>query len=290
MPTLVPIENDPFNPTPLEGPGMMPPGTTPSRMVAQEGAPDANMVPLSAQAQQAQRMLPVMGMMGDRAGVMSQKDILDADPTYLARKNQALKMGDNAALLSSKQQAATRIYQQLNSLEQKMQAWKDHAPSAFNAGTGPYNSNEWMQLGTGWANRGGQAFNTLLNHDIKKLAGLYRDIPGGVGGQGTDSQDTRFEKAMGEWISAPDPDTAFAILQSAKEMIRAKGGLPGEFDTPKQPLSAADIAAINHYAATPITPDSPFVSGGLKVGTVRKGYAYQGGIPGDPASWKKVGQ
>lgn len=264
MPSWTPVDYDPTappGPTPLTAPGKLPPGTVSGRMVAQEGAPDASMVPLSAEAQQATRMLPIMGLMGDRAGVMSQKDILDADPTYQARLSQSRKMGETAASLSAKQAAGRRVYESLNELEQKAQAWKEHAPSAFSGATGPWNSNEYLQMGTGWSNRGAQAFNTLLHHDIEKLTALYREMPSTGSGTGSDAQDKNFKDAMGQWITEPDPDSAFAVLRSAKDLIRAKSGLPSDWDLPRQPLKPEDIAAINHYAATPITPDSPYVTG-----------------------------
>lgn len=277
-------------PTPLTSPGALPPGTTSGRMVAQENAPDASMVPLSANAQLATKMLPVMGLMGDRAGVMSEKDILDADPTYQARLSQSRKMGEQAAQLTNKQQAGTRVYSAINDLEQKARAWYEHAPSAFNGAIGPWNSNQTLQMATGFTNRGAQAFNTLLHHDIEKLVALYREMPSTGAGQGTDAQDANFKDAMGKWISSPDPQTAFAILQSAKDLVRTKSGLPRDFDLPHTPLDPRDVDAVNHYAATPITPDSPYVTGGLKVGAVKKGYTYLGGAPSDPASWRRTAQ
>lgn len=273
---------------PLAGPGMMPPGTTPGRMVAQEDAPDASMVPLSANAGRAQRLMTVEGLLGDRAGVMSQNDILRADPTFEARQKQAGVMGTTAGQLDRKREAGTRVYSALNDLEQKARAWYEHAPGAFNGATGPWNSNQTLQMATGWSNRGAQAFNTTLHHDIEKLVALYREMPSTGAGSGSDAQDANFKDAMGQWITAPDPQTAFAILQSAKDLIRAKSGLPREFNIPHTPLDPRDVESINTYAEKPITPDSPYVTGGLKVGTVRKGYVYQGGSPADPASWQRA--
>ncbi len=290
MPSLVPVDHDPFAASPLQGPGLQPPGTHEGRMVARENAPDASMVGLSSNAQSALNMMPVFGFMGDRAGVQGQMDILNSDPTYLARKKQAEAMGTNAAQLSAKQQAATGVLGELNSLETKLKAWKQHAPSAYNAATGPYNSNEYVQYATGWANRGGQALNTLLHHDIEKLAGLYRDLPSAQGGSGTDAQDANFKSAMGKWLESPDPDNALAVLASAKDMIRTKGGLAHDFEAPSHPLRPEDVAAINRYAQVPIDSNSPFVTGGLKLGEVRKGYRYLGGPPDDPASWRRLPQ
>ena len=295
MPSWSPVDYDPSQPPPpdpasLAAPGMMPPGTTPGRMVAQENAPDASMVPLSADAQDAMGLMTVMGLTGDRAGVMSQKDILDADPTYRARNKEADQMGTTAGNLDRKREAGTRVYSALNDLEQKARAWHDAAPQAFNGATGPWNSNQMLQTATGWSNRGAQAFNTVLHHDIEKLVALYREMPSTGNSTGSDAQDANFKDAMGQWITAPDANTGFAILQSAKDLVRAKSGLPKDFDIPHTPLDPRDVDSINTYAEKPITPDSPYVTGGLRVGTVRKGYVYQGGPPGDAASWQKAPQ
>ena len=293
MPTFTPVDYDPTQPpppeaAPLAGPGLMPPGTTPGRMVAQENAPDASMVPLSSNAQDAIDMMGVMGLIGDRAGVMSQKDILDTDPTYRARNKEADQMGTTAGNLDRKREAGTRVFDSLNQLEQKARAWQEHAPSAFNGAIGPWNSNDYLQMGTGWANRGAQAAHTMFEHDIDKLTAEYREMPSTGASSGSDAQDAIFKSAMGKWQSAPDPDTAFAILQSAKDLVRQKSGLSANFDLPRKPLDPLDVTDINRYASTPITKDSPYVTGGLKVGTFHKGYIYQGGPAGDPASWQKA--
>lgn len=287
----VPVDHAPTPaPTPLQGPGMMPPGTTPGRVVAQEDAPDASMVPLSRNAQQAQDLMTVMGLTGDHAGVMSQNDILKADPTYEARQKQMGVMGTTAGQLDRKREAGTRVYSALNDLEQKARAWHDYAPGAFSGATGPWNSNQTLQMATGWSNRGAQAFNTVLHHDIEKLVALYREMPSTGNSAGSDAQDANFKDAMGQWITAPDASTGFAILQSAKDLVRAKSGLPRDFDIPHTPLDPRDVESINTYAEKPITPDSPYVTGGLKIGTVRKGYVYQGGPPADPTSWQRAAQ
>lgn len=266
MPSWSPVDYDPTQPpppeaTPLTTPDQMPPGTAPGRMVAQENAPDASMVPLSANAQGAQNMMSVMGLMGDRAGVMSQNDILQADPTYQARKKEAEQMGTTAGNLDRKREAGTRVFDSLNQLEQKARAWYDHAPSAFNGAIGPWNSNDYLQTATGWANRGAQAAHTMFDHDIEKMVAEYREMPSTGASQGSDAQDLTFKNAMGKWQSAPDADTAFAILQSAKDLVRQKAGLGKTFDLPRAALDPKDVNAINRYAETPITKDSPYVTG-----------------------------
>lgn len=247
-------------PEPLAGPGMMPPGTVPARsMQSQPGAPDPAMVPLSEDAQRAQRMMGFYGLKGNRAGATAAHNLLTTDPTYIARKRQAEKMGEDAGTLYTKQAAATRVYEAINELEQKARAWYEHNPDAFNAGTGPWNQSQTLQKATGWLNRGGQSFNNLMHHDIEKLVALYREMPSAGKGTGSDAQDANFKDAMGKWMESPDPKSAFAVLQSAKGLIRSKGGLSHDFDLPRQPLDPRDVASINTYAKRPIGPDSPYV-------------------------------
>lgn len=241
--------------------GYLPPGTTASRMQPQVHAPDANMVPLSEEGQRAQRLLAMKAFTGDRSGVMGAMDMLKADPTYQAREKQAHKMGEDAATLSSKQAAGTRVYSAMNELEQKSRAWLDHAPSAFNAATGEYWSNPYVQFTTGWANQGGQAFHRLLSHDIAKLTALYREMPSSGKGSGSDAQDANFKEAMGEFMKAKTPEQYFAIMQSAKQLIRDKAGLPHDFDLPYSSLHPADVLAVNQYASVPMKDDSPYITG-----------------------------
>ena len=128
----------------------------------------------------------------------------------------------------------------------------------------------------------------MFDHDVKKLVAEYREMPSTGTSTGSDAQDANFADAMGRWQHAPDKDTVFAILQSAKDLVRQKAGLGATYDSPPKALDPADVRAINRYADRPITPDSPYVTGGLTPGTVRKGYTYMGGAPNDPASWRRA--
>lgn len=238
--------------------GQTPPGTYPGRMTPQPTAPDASMVPLSDEAGKALKALRYNQFKGDRAGVSAANDTLLRDPTYQARAAQAKKMGEDAASLQSKQAAGARVLQAFNEMTQKVNAWKDHAPDLFNAATGPWNSNEHVQNWTGWANRGGQALNTMLHHDVGRLVALYREMPSSGKGAGSDAQDANFKEAIGHWMAAPDPESAMAILQSAKNLIKDKAGLPYEFDTEGRPLDPKDVAAINRYAKRKIDAKSKY--------------------------------
>jgi len=246
---------------PLATPGGMPPGSTPGQMNPQPHAPDASMLPLSADAHRAQRMMEWGALSGNRTLEAAGKARFEQDPTAIARKVQAQKAGEDAGILQQKQAAGTRVYAAMDELEQKVMAWMDHAPKAFNAATGEYNSLPSVQFATGWMNQGGQAFHRMLEHDIAKMTALYREMPGSSKGSGSDAQDANFKEAMGEFIKAKTPTQALAILQSAKQLIRDKGGLPHGFELPPRPMHPRDVAAVREYATTPMGDDSPYVTG-----------------------------
>lgn len=248
----------PQGPVLSESYGQAPPGTYPGRMTPQQTAPDVSMVPLSEEAQRAMKALRYNQFRGDRAGVSAANDTLLRDPTYQARAAQAKKMGEDAASLQSKQAAGTRVLQAFNEMTRKVDAWREYAPDLFNAATGPWNSNETFQSATGWTNRGAQDLNTMLHHDIGRLVALYREMPSSGKGTGSDAQDANFQNAIGHWMKSPSPEGAMAILESAKNLIKDKGGLPYEFDTESRPLSVKDIAAINKYAKRKIDAQSKY--------------------------------
>ncbi len=244
-------------------PPVQPPGTRPGGMQPQSAAPDASMAPLSEDAERYMRMLQLKAMQGDRAGVMGAENLLKAEPTYVHRQEQAKKMGDDAATLAAKQGAGTRVYSAVDELEQKAQAWLEHLPSAFNAAIGPYNSDPRLQRWTGTlpviGNSAGYDFHTLMDHDIHKLTALYREMPSSGRGAGSDAQDANFMEAMGAARKAQTPEAFFAIMQSAKQLVRDKAGLPHNFDLPRAPLHPTDVAVINRYAtAKPIRPGSKY--------------------------------
>lgn len=267
MPTLTPMAPD-FDPFSGSSPKPPPPapGTYAGTMQAQPNAPDASMVPLSNEAEQQKNLMTIYGLMADRPGVQSAQDRLMADPTFRAQMKQADQLGTDAGKLSLKRQAGARVYESFNDLLNKAQAWDQAAPDSVSGGSGLIASSPTYQLlnsvpivNNFTGGHGAQAYNTSMHHDIEKLVALYREMPSTGSGTGSDAQDTNFKDAMGQWLSAPDSDTALAIRHSAKDLIRAKSGLDYNFDTTPRPLDYADIAAINRYAKNPITEDSPYV-------------------------------
>lgn len=244
-------------------PATQPPGTQPGGMQPQSAAPAASMAPLSDDAERYKRMLQLKAMQGDRAGVQGATALLHAEPTYVHTQEQAKKMGDDAATLAAKQGAGTRVYSAVDELEQKARAWQEHLPGAFNGAIGPFNSDPDIQKWTGTnyfiGNRAAYDFHTLMDHDIHKLTALYREMPSSGRGAGSDAQDANFMEAMGAARKADTPEAFFAIMQSAKQLVRDKAGLPHEYDLPRAPLHPTDVALINRYAQTkPIRPGSPY--------------------------------
>jgi hypothetical protein len=243
-----------------QGTAVLPQGTQPSGLQPQEGAPDPHIIPLSPQAQMYKGLLMQQGGAGGtRQGVMAINDLLHTEPSVLAQDEASKAFGKQMAGLGAKQAAARRVYNGLNELEMKAQAWMTHNPSAFNAAIGPFNSNDTVQNWTGWLNSGAYDLHKAMDHDIHRLVAGYRDIPGGQGGQGSDAQDLNFKNAIGEAVQAKTPQMFFGILHSAKNMIRDKGGLASDWDVPHDPLDPTDVRAINHYSRiNPISPSSPF--------------------------------
>lgn len=271
----------------------MPPGTVPGGMQPSMNGTDDDptMVPLSPEAKHAQRMMDIMGYMGNRAGVMAANNRLQSDSTYQARKSESNAFGKNAQLISSKQEVGKRVFDEMNNLEEKARAWQQHAPGAFNGATGRWNSSDYVQDATGWMNPGASDLHTLLSHDIEKLATLYRQIPGaGPGGQMTDMQVQLFKDAIGKWMEARSPETAFAVLGSAKDLIRANSGLSPSYNAPQRPLSEEDVLAINKHATKPMAMDDARVTGvpGLHIGSVVNGYKFLGGNYDRPKNWEKA--
>lgn len=84
-------------PTPLTTPGQMPPGVNPGSFSAKPGSDlEADMVPLSAEAQRGLRMIAGGGATNNRNLEMAGRMLLEKDPTYQARKKQADAMGEAA--------------------------------------------------------------------------------------------------------------------------------------------------------------------------------------------------
>lgn len=84
-------------PTPLQAPGKMPPGTSPGPMTGKSSSLlEQEMVPLSAEAQRGMRMIAGGGATNNRALEMAGRMIVEKDPTFQARKKQSEAIGEQA--------------------------------------------------------------------------------------------------------------------------------------------------------------------------------------------------
>lgn len=229
-------------PTPLQAPGQMPPGTAPGRLQAQPDAPDASMVPLSADAQRAQKLMRVNGLMGNRSGVQDENDILQADPTYEARKNQAVEMGKNAAILAGKQAAGSQILTGVDRLQDILTGADDKtvksamgpynlsmvhpytvvptSPTAYLApqemtpvqAAAAYNPNDTTNAAYDFQNR--------INHLVGGLTEQFVASTGGAANNMSDSRQRVFEETMGALRNATSKDEALKIVGDARNIIR----------------------------------------------------------------------
>lgn len=116
------------------GDGQMPPATFPGGMNAQPGV-QTSMVPLSQQARDAQDLLEIGALRGNRGMVQGAQDILAADPTYEARKKQAVDMGADAAQISAKRRAGINI---LRSYAQLQHSFENTPDDILKGAIGPY--------------------------------------------------------------------------------------------------------------------------------------------------------
>lgn len=230
-------------------PGTMPPGTAASRLQPQEGAPDANMVPLSAEAEQAKRLMLSRAVRGDRAGVQGAYDLMKVDPTYQAREKQAQKMGENAADLAARQTAGTRIIPGIKSLVDMVQkvpdadwekiggayntvkmppraevplsiaSWSapEMTPTQARAAFGPFASNADYQRH--WA------MQNQMDHLIEALT--EQNV--GAGNKNVGGSDARMElvkSLLHKALAAPNKEAARAVLEDAEHTTRSIYGLP----------------------------------------------------------------
>ena len=250
-------------PQPLTGGGMMPPGTAPGGMQPNARAPDASMVPLSANSQQEMNLMRVYGLMGDRAGVQSSQDILNADPTYLARKTQATDMGKNAALLASKQGAGTSILTGVDKLQDLISGADD---DVLKGSMGPYNMSKvhpytvtplspsaYLAPQDMTPPEAAQAYNpseknaknwdfqNRMEHLIEGLTVQFIASTGGAGNNMSDARQQAFTDAMGRMRQATTKDEMMKIVDDARHVISNTFYIPPTIPvlSPEQARSAA---------------------------------------------------
>lgn len=207
------------------GAGAMPPGTQPHGMA--QGNVTANMVPLSANAERAIRMITLGGLKGDRAMVTAGTNILNADPTYEARKAQSTKMGSQAAEMAERQRAGQGVMSTFDHFKEAVKAMQEKEPEAFNNAIGRINNNDWFQ--TVRSSTLGFLPNTYtraadmhvrMNHLVDGLTTAFMTGAARTGMQMSDARMQKFTETMGEFRRASTPEQFNAILGDAEKIIK----------------------------------------------------------------------
>jgi hypothetical protein len=207
----------------------IPPGLRPGVPTAtNEGDVDASMVPLSPEAQRAQRMLMMGAVTGNRAGVMGAQDILKADPTYQMRAKQATTMGENAARRAEGRVAGAKI---LRSYAQLRHSFDTAPDDVLTGAIGPYNTEPysgWMPLVHGmtvpqaksayFGKNDSWNLQNLFGHDVHGITNAFI-ANAGKGINVSDERQKMFDATMRDFMRATDRKSAQEILDHAKAII-----------------------------------------------------------------------
>jgi hypothetical protein len=257
-------------PAPLTGPGMMPPGVAPGSMSAKPGSNlEAEMVPLSADAQRGLKMLVGGGATGNKALEQAGRMILEKDPTYQARTKQAAAMGEAAG-----QRQATRLAGEniLSSYAKLLHTFDNTDDDTLRGAIGPYASAKYSDYVPfargmtppqaavaygGWSPFGfmsgakdaEKSWNTqnLFSHDVHGITNALTSAAG-KGVRMSDKRQEMFDSAMRDFMLATDRASARKILDHAKSIIQNDFNLtPEEADK----IIADNIARFKGEAAGP---------------------------------------
>ena len=166
-------------------------------------------------------------------------------PGHQQRMTRAKEVGKFEGEAEGKQKMAAQLLGNVDDIEQLSKSWLKANPGAFDEATGPFNGSEHSILPFGYGPNPGdtkyqlgklasfaigpnsweqqQAFRHQLNHQINGLTTLYSDM---IKGGGSNAKDERFEKAIGDMRTAPNPETFFSILHDIRNLVRQKGMLP----------------------------------------------------------------
>jgi hypothetical protein len=232
-------------PSPLQGPGQMPPGTVPSTMTAKPTI-EADMVPLSNEAQRAQKLMLYGAISGNKTMEATGKALWEQDPTAEARKKQSIDMGANAARRAEMKSAGENI---LKSYAKLLHTFDETPEDILHGAIGPYNTKPYMShlplIGGMTPPEAAAAYrlmpggtgspNVIESYNKQKLLG---HLVGGVtnalmanAGKGLNMSDTRqksFEAALQDFMHATDKKSAAEILNDARAIIQNDFGLSPE--------------------------------------------------------------
>lgn len=260
MPTLVPVDHDPFATgplTPVQSAQQAVPGTVAGNINAQ---PDVvtSMIPLSDDAERAKSILLMQTMAGNRGGVAGAQDLLNSDPTYQAQKAQSTALGADAARRSEAKRTGLNI---IKSYAQLQHSFDETPDDKLLGAIGPFNTNKIGPAGWGvgslirpanidnmtppeaaaahpynpytasWAPGTGNAdawdTQNLFNHDVHGLTNAFMSGAGKAVNV-SDSRQEMFNSTMADFMKGTSRDSAAEVLAHAKNIIINDFGLTPE--------------------------------------------------------------
>lgn len=217
---------------------------------------------ISPRAQRLQKNVDLYAMQGDGRTASVYDQQLLREPSMILRQKEMERVATQNAQRKADQEAAARALNVFDRMSANAHMWFDMAPDAANNAIGPVQSTDMYQKLNSIpfiGNKGAQNFHTRLNHDIEAVSTQLRKINGG--GHGSDAVDKTFRDAVGKAVEANDPQSFFAILESARNTITNAGQLPEGYRQKgySGTITPDEAAAINKYAKTKIAPNDPRV-------------------------------
>ena len=241
-------------PAPLTAPGMMPPGVSPGSMSAKPGSNlEAEMVPLSEEAQRGLRMIVGGGATGNKALEQAGRMIVDKDPTYQARTKQAAAMGEAAGQRQAARLAGENI---LSSYAKLLHSFNKTDDETLQGAIGPYATapySDYVPFARGmtpsqaaaayggWspfgfmsgakdAEKSWNAQN-LFSHDVHGITNALTSAAG-KGVKMSDKRQEMFDSAMRDFMKSTSRKDALKVLDHAKSIIQNDFNLtPEEADS-----------------------------------------------------------
>lgn len=225
-------------PKPLSTPDKLPPGANPGTISAKPGSVlEADMVPLSADAQRGLRMIAGGGATNNRAMEQAGRLLVDKDPTYQARTAQVKAIGDAAGKRQAARLAGENIF---GSFAKLLHTFNEADDDALTGAIGPSNTKKynnyipyiggmtepeaaaaysWMPNLTG-ASDADKAWNlqNLFSHDVRGITNALVSAAGS-GVKMSDARQEMFDSAMRDFMKATNRKDARKILDHAMGII-----------------------------------------------------------------------
>jgi len=230
-------------PKPLTTPDKLPPGANPGTISAKPGSVlEADMVPLSADAQRGLRMIAGGGATNNRAMEQAGRLLVDKDPTYQARTAQVKAIGDAAGKRQAARLAGENIF---GSFAKLLHTFNEADDDALEGAIGPYAASPYMgkmplvggmtppqaaaAYGDHWANPlswmsgakdADKSWNlqNLFSHDVHGITNALVSAAGS-GVKMSDARQEMFDSAMRDFMKSTNRKDARKILDHAMGII-----------------------------------------------------------------------